>query len=204
MKILIADDHGLVRDTICDYLQRESAMEVSAAADLPSAMDTLRAGGPFDLVLLDLDMPGMNGLDGLETALRLNNEHPVAILSGVATREMVEQALSAGAMGYLPKTMAAKSLIHAVRLLASGERYAPLEFLTGPASGPKAAEGFALTRREREVVVRLVRGKSNKEIASDLVLSEATVKLHLKTLCRKLGARNRTHAAMIARDAGLS
>ena len=204
MKILIADDHVLVRETLCDFLQRESEMTVDSAPDFPGAEAALREQGPYDLVLLDYDMPGMNGLKGLTAAIALNHSHPVAILSGAATRDIAENAMAAGATGFLPKSMAARSLIHAVRLLASGERFIPVSFLgCEPSPGP-AAFATSLTRREREVVARLARGQSNKEIATELALSEATVKLHLKTLCRKLGARNRTHAAMIARDAGLS
>jgi two-component system nitrate/nitrite response regulator NarL len=164
----------------------------------------LNREGPYDLVLLDYGMPGMNGLEGLAKAKALNFGNPVAILSGTATRVTAELALAAGAAGFLPKTISAKSLIHAVRFMAAGEKYAPVDFLTEreeEAPNPLAAK---LTPRELDVARGLIGGKSNKEIAIDLNLQEVTIKLHVKTLCRKLGARNRTHAAMIARDASIT
>ena len=203
MNILIADDHELVRDTICAYLEREEGIRVQIAHDLPSVIETIRTAGYFDLILLDYSMPGMNGLEGLTATLALNGGNPVAVMSGTANRDVAVQAFAAGATGFLPKTMAAKSLVHAVRFLASGDRYAPVDFLTEPDTESSRTLAFALTARELDIVGRLALGRSNKEIAIDLDLREATVKLHLKTLCRKLGARNRTHVAILVRDAGL-
>ena len=112
-----------------------------------------------------------------------------------------EAALHAGAAGFLPKTLAVQALIAAVRLLASGGSFAPMAMLdAAPAVGVGTAD---LTRRERDVLRGVCDGKSNKEIARDLEVQEVTIKLHVKTLTRKLGARNRTHAAMIARNLGL-
>jgi DNA-binding NarL/FixJ family response regulator len=115
---------------------------------------------------------------------------------------VAEEALAAGAAGFLPKTLPATSLVNAIRFMASGERYVPIGFMTAPE--PAAAHPLAakLSERERQVLAGLVRGLSNKEIARELELQEPTIKLHVKTLCRKLEARNRTQAAMIARDAG--
>ena len=148
-------------------------------------------------------MPGMNGLQGLAKALELTGGRPVAIISGCASRSIAEEALAAGAMGFLPKSMAAKSLIHAIRFMAAGEKYAPIDFMNSKdeaSSNPITAQ---LTKREQEVLKGLMKCLSNKEIARDVELQEVTVKLHVKTLCRKINARNRTHAAMIAKEAGL-
>ncbi len=203
MKILLADDHDLVRDTLAAYLMREPGMEVSTAADFQSVMKRIKTEGQFDLILLDYNMPGMNGLQGLSKTLELTTGRPVAILSGSATRVVAEEALAAGAMGFLPKSMAARSLIHAIRFMAAGEKYAPIDFMSTK-DGEDNPLAVQLTKRELEVLKGLMKGQSNKEIARDLNLQEVTVKLHVKTLCRKIHARNRTHAAMIAKEAGLT
>ncbi|AJY46283.1 response regulator [Martelella endophytica] len=203
MKILIADDHELVRDTICAFLSNEPGLRISVAADFDGAAELMNREGPFDLVLLDYTMPGMNGLEGLARAKDLNFGSPVAIISGTASRDVAEQALESGAAGFLPKTLPAKSLIHAVRFMAAGEQYAPVQFMTEKEQKTVHPLAEKLTGREVDVLKGLVEGLANKEIARALGLQEVTVKLHVKTLCRKLEARNRTMAAMIAKDAGL-
>jgi len=107
-----------------------------------------------------------------------------------------------GAMGFLPKTMPAKSLVNAIRFMAMGEVYAPAGFMSGKEDAEETDFEKALSERERQVLRGLLGAKSNKEIARELELQEVTIKLHVKTLCRKLDAKNRTDAAMIARDAG--
>ncbi|ETA50954.1 response regulator [Ponticoccus alexandrii] len=200
MRILVADDHDLVRETIAAYLNGTEIEEVQTVATLDEALQVVEETGSFDLVLLDYNMPGMNGLDGLTRMQAANAGRPVAILSGSATREIADAALKAGAQGFIPKTLSARSLLSAARFMAAGETYVPLEFL----QQQPADKGGPLTRRELEVLRGICEGKANKEIARDLDLQEVTVKLHVKTLSRKLEARNRTHAAMIARDRGLA
>ena len=199
MRILIADDHGLVRETIAAFLKAEGDAEVDTAGTLPEALEQVAAHGAYDLVLLDYNMPGMNGLDGLAAMREANGGKPVAILSGTTTKALAEEAIAAGAAGFVPKTLASKSMITAARFMAEGEIYAPFGFMQQKAE----SASDLLTPRELEVLQGICRGQSNKEIARDYDLHEATVKLHAKTLCRKLGARNRTHAAMIARDRNL-
>jgi len=203
MRVLIADDHDLLRDTLEVFLEGEGNFETVTVATFAEAEKLCLRGDRFDLVRLDYSMPGMNGLEGLKRMLDLNGERRVAIISGTANREIAEQALAAGAAGFLPKTLSGKSLVNAVRFMAMGEQYAPLDFMRAEdeaASNPLAER---LSRRELEVLEGLTLGKSNKEIARDLDLREPTVKLHVKTLYRKIGASNRTQAAMIAKEAGL-
>ncbi|MCA3439860.1 MAG: response regulator transcription factor [Rhodobacter sp.] len=203
MKILIADDQELVRETIAAFLRQDSGFSVNIAKDLGSALAAVKADGPFDLVMLDYMMPGMNGLEGLAAMRAAVPGTAVAILSGTASRAVAEQALAEGAAGFLPKTMSTKSLVAAARFMAAGEVYAPMMQMADRTGNFGTSAASPLTPRELDVLRRLCRGMANKEIARDLDLQEVTVKLHVKTLYRKINARNRTHAAMIAKEAGL-
>lgn len=203
MRILLADDHELVRETIAAFLENEDGFYVIQCSDLPSVQKALVAHDPFDLVLLDYQMPGMNGLSGLQTILNAVRPRHVALISGTADKSVAEEALEMGAAGFLPKTMAAKSLVNAVKFMAMGEKYAPVDFMTQEAEEAAHPLKDLLTARELQVLSCLTRGLANKEIAREIDLQEVTIKLHVKTLCRKLEAKNRTHAAMIAKEAGL-
>lgn len=203
MRILIADDHELLRDTLVLYLESQGGFETEAVGTLDAALKAIAEHGPFDLVLLDLNMPGMDGLDGLERAIAASGDRPVALMSGVAPRHVAEQALAMGAAGFLPKSLSAKSLVNAVRFMISGEQFVPAELMTGAIALKAHPLIDKLTPRERDALRGLLQGKSNKEIARDLGLHEATVKLHMKKLYRKIGAQNRTQAALIAREVDL-
>ena len=203
MRILLADDHDMVRDTIAAYLMSEGRADVLAVPDFDSALDALLGDDAFDIVLLDFSMPGMNGLDGLRRVLAAEPDMPVAILSGTAPSRIAQEAVDVGAAGFIPKTMGAKSLFNAVSFMVSGETFLPASVVQDDET---AETDFTrqLSRRERQVLTGICQGRSNKEIARGLDLQEVTIKLHVRTLCRKLDARNRTHAAMIARNAGFA
>ena len=202
LRILIADDHDMVRETIAMFLDADGGSETHSAKDLPEALSKIANEAPFDLVLLDYTMPGMRGLEGLQKTLKANDGRPVGLISGTATRLIAEQAMEMGAAGFLPKTLPAKSLVNAVRFMAAGEVYAPVSFMSGKDDPDETDFERDLSVREKQVLRGLMAAKSNKEIARDHDLQEVTIKLHVKTLCRKLDAKNRTDAAMIARDAG--
>jgi len=203
MRVLIADDHDLLRDTLKLYLEAQGDIETRTASDLAGAHAAINEDGDFDLVLLDLNMPGMNGLEGLTRTIAMQDGLRVALLSGEATKSIVEKALGAGAAGFVPKTLSAKSMINAVRFMAMGEQYAPLDFMTAEEESPSHPLADRLTPRELQVLKGLTEGKSNKQIARDLDITEPTVKLHMKTLYRKLDVANRTQAALVAREQGL-
>jgi two-component system nitrate/nitrite response regulator NarL len=196
VRILLADDHELVRDSLAAFLQASGFEEVEVAGTLEEAVTSFRAWRSFDVVLLDLNMPGMGGLDGLRKMQAVAGDVPVAIISGATQPDKVQAAIDAGAQGFLPKTMPVKSISAAIRFMAAGEIYLPYTLMQQSSE----ASNFGLKTRERDVLRGLAEGLSNKEIALKLDLQEVTVKLHVKTLSRKLNARNRTHAAMIARD----
>ena len=201
MRILIADDHDLLRETLSMFLASEGSIDTALASTLDAALDLIHSEEKFDLIMLDYNMPGMAGLNGLKRAMEASGGSPVALMSGIASRSVAEEALAFGAAGFVPKTLAAKTLVNAVRFMAMGEKYAPIDFMTADdptvAPNPLAQK---LSRRELQVLEGLSKGKSNKEIARDLDLQEPTIKLHVKTLYRKIGAANRTQAALIAKE----
>lgn len=202
MRVLIADDHDLVRETIALFLSNGGDFEPETANSLPTALEAI-AKEPFDIVLLDYNMPGMNGLEGVKKALAANGEKTVALLSGSAPKGVAQEAMALGAIGFLPKTLGAQSLINAIRFMASGEAYMPLSVMQEEDAALSNPLAKTLSQRELQVLEGLCKGQANKEIARDLDLQEVTIKLHVKTLCRKLDARNRTQAAMMAKEAGL-
>jgi DNA-binding NarL/FixJ family response regulator len=170
MRILIADDHDLVRDTIMLFLQVEAGAEVAAVGNLPEAVKAIKSAPRFDLVILDVAMPGMNGLESLRQVMAMAGGQRVALISGTATADIAEQALAMGAAGYLPKTLSARSLANAVRFMAMGEQYAPLGFLRAAQEEAPHPLVQRLSGREMDVLRGLVSGKANKEIARDLGL----------------------------------
>jgi DNA-binding NarL/FixJ family response regulator len=201
MKVLVADDFDLVRETIAAFLIAEGADRVDMAATLNDVIEML-GGTQYDVALVDYNLTGMGGLEGLARAVAASRGAAVALLSQSSSMELAAAAMDLGARGFVPKKMAARAMVAAVRLMARGDKFAPLGLLHP--ERPAGALHAALTMREATVLRGLCEGKSNKEIARDLALQEVTVKLHVKTLSRKLGARNRTHAAMIARSGGLA
>ncbi len=193
VRILVADDHDLVRETIAAYLEAEGFEEVRLASNVAGAMQVVASEGAFDLILVDYDMPGMDGLAGLARLIAANSARPVALISGAVPPDTAAAALEMGAAGFVPKTMGSRAMVAAVTAMLRGEVFAPLRAMQ------KGPEGL-LSGRELDVLRGICAGKSNKEIARDFGLQEVTVKLHVKTMSRKLAAKNRTHAAMIARD----
>lgn len=215
MRILLADDHVLVRDALKALFEREEpGSAVLAADDLPAAIDLMSQEGPVDLAILDVNMPGMNGVEGLKIFSARFPGTAVALMSGTAERDLVRRAIEIGAVGYFPKTIAGRALLGAIRLVLSGERFLPASFgfapdeataYVGPPDDPGRSSGaIILTRRERDVLGLLRTGAPNKIIARKLDLQEVTVKLHIRGICRKLGAANRTQAALRAVELGIS
>lgn len=203
MKILLADDHRLIRENLGEFLvQLEPDVQVLEAGDFQEAHDLAASDPGIDLAILDLVMPGMNGLEGLAKLRKIIPDVPIVIMSGVASRIQAVQVLDHGAAGFIPKTIGGQAMLSALRLVLSGEKYLP-EMVLGVSQEETyefGAEqsGAKLTKREREVLAHLVEGASNKLIARHLEIREVTVKVHLQSVFRKLGVSNRTQAATAA------
>jgi two-component system, NarL family, nitrate/nitrite response regulator NarL len=206
MRVLIADDHDLLRDTLIMFLSADPQLTVTGAGSYTEAVAKIEAEGPVDLLLLDYRMPGMNGLQGLHDAVQHQRARRVALMSGDSSRSVVDAAMAAGAAGFVPKTLPAKSLRNAVMFMLMGETFLPADMFRPPQDNEEAPRDNGidqLSKREREVLRLLTEGMANKAIARDLGLSEAAVKLYVKTVFRHLGVSNRTQAAMLARDLGV-
>jgi len=204
VKILVADDHALFRDGLRYVLARlGDEVEVLEAKDCTEALALVGSRPDLDLLLLDLAMPGMDGLAGLRVLRARRPSMPVVILSASEEPADVRQALDRGAMGFIPKSSTSSVMLGALRLVLSGGVYLPPAFLdrfqTGrtPTAVP-SIEALGLTPRQHDVLRLLGKGQSNKEIARVLGLAEGTVKLHISAILRALGVGSRTRAVIAA------
>lgn len=213
MNILLVDDHALFRSGLKFLLQQlDTGLVLDEAGNCAQALERA-AARRYDLVLLDLNMPGVSHLDALAALRDAVPDAPVVVLSGEADPNVVRAAIERGAMGFIPKSATPEVLIEALRLVLAHGVYLPLEVLTmsapaqPPASAPAGGDGAAaqpgLTPRQLEVLRYVIQGKPNKVIARELNLSEGTVKTHLSSVLRAFGARNRTEAVFAAAKQGL-
>lgn len=202
MKLLIADDHPLVRDALARCLRTLLPQaHIFEAADRAAAEAQLQAHAPA-LALLDLHMPGMQGVAGV-AALRLHFPAVrLLVVSGDDEPATVRAVLAAGAVGFLPKAETAAVMLQALRLVLDGGCYVPAQALAGFAQAARE-QPATLTPRQHEVLRCLMQGQPNKQIARELGIGEGTVKLHIAAVLRALRARNRTEAALRARELGL-
>lgn len=215
MKILIADDHQLLADALTQLVkENEADSEVLQADSLDDALEKLDRNGPVEIVLVDYDLPGMDGGQGLS---RLRDRHPqvpYAIFSGSEDVRLASSALAGGAAGFIPKSMSAPAFFHAIKLMQVGEKFIPAELYENMASrsfgglvdDDSVARFVAETKlspRELDVLRALVKGISNREIGEELGVEEVTVKLHLRRIYKKIGVLNRTQAVKMAMANGV-
>lgn len=198
--ILIADDHDLVRDTIAAYLETVEGFTVMSAPDLDGALSQMGGVHSIDLLILDYNMPGMNGLAGLDQARRMYPATKVVLMSGVANRDVANSAMAQGAHGFIPKSLTAASLVNAIKFVLSGERYFPFDFGQETGQTEQSSAFAKLSDREMQTLEQLCLGLSNKEIGRNLGVQEVTIKLHVKNILAKLGVPNRTQAALLAKE----
>jgi DNA-binding NarL/FixJ family response regulator len=166
------------------------------AATAEAALEVVASQPDLDLVLIDMNMPGMGGLEGVRRLRASHPALPVIACSAAEDRATVGALLKLGVAGYIPKADSAAVILSAVRIVLAGGTYVPAR-LAGEATATEA-KAYALTDRQRDVLRLLAEGKPNKTIARELDISEATVKVHLVAVFRALGARNRTEAVVIA------
>ena len=218
MRILLADDHTLVRENLRDFLYGLAPdVVVLEAESFHDAKRVASRNVRLDLIILDLLMPGMDGLAGLRQMLKRKPNVPVVILSGSTRQQDIVSAIEMGAKGFVPKTISGKAMLSALRMILAGETYVPSAVLRAAAAengdderagglGGGAKDGLAqkLTRRQQQVLDLLVRGHTNKRIAKELDLKEITVKIHLQSVFRKFGVSNRTQAVALALQRGIA
>ena len=214
IRIVLVDDEQMVRQGLRMILESEDGFEVvGEAGDGAAAVDQVTRLDP-DVVLMDIQMPGMNGLDATRQIVALGREDSsrVLVLTTFDLDEYVYEALRAGASGFLLKRTPAEDLVAGVRVVAAGEALlSPSvtkrligEFARRPSSEkPSPTALDELTEREREVLGLIAHGLSNREIAEKLFLSEGTVKTHIKRIFFKLDLRDRTQAVILAYNIGL-
>lgn len=211
MRILLADDHPLFREGVKPVLEKlEDDIDLVEAIDYPSAFDAMhRAGnlhGGVDLALLDLYMPGMDGIEGVIRFRAAFPEIPVVVLSASEQTEDIQKLMAAGALRYVTKASSSDVILGALRLVLAGGVYVPPRLLDGhgkPPDLPEPIRNAALTSRQIDVLRELAKGLSNKQIASALEVTEGTVKIHLAAVFRNLKVNNRTEAVLVAQKMGL-
>jgi DNA-binding NarL/FixJ family response regulator len=220
MKLLVVDDHALFREGLGHVLRRlEDGVLIHEAGSCEEAFGLITSHDDFDLVLLDLALPGMGGFAGLETLREKFPRLPVVVLSGSEDARDMERVLRVGALGYIPKSSCSQVMLSALRLVFAGGVYLPPSMLqSGELSTPVVSKGVAkssdgdkgtpdngpLTARQREVLALLAEGKPNKLIARALNISEGTVKTHVATIFQVLNVNNRTEAVRAAQRLCLS
>ncbi|WP_300036708.1 response regulator transcription factor [uncultured Roseobacter sp.] len=194
--LLIADDHLMFGNAMAYMLsQIDSDVRVVAVGSVDQALDQLATAGPFDLVLLDYDMPRTNGLQGLEMIQQQFPNQTVGMLSGRTDAHLVKSAIDGGAIGWLPKVMSEEPLLHALRMMAVGGQFIPKEVL---AELKQLEDRWgSLTQTETQVANLVAEGLTDKEIAAQMELSPKTVENHVRSLLKKAGAVNRTKFAVM-------
>ncbi len=209
MRIIFADDHEVVRHGLRFYLERlADDVEIVEAGTFEEAFAKAIDGPAPALILLDLRLPDIEGMNGLERMRARFPRVPTVVLSGDLSQSRIKEALNRGAAGYIPKTLGGRAMLSALELVLAGETFVPSLAIaendggTGPtdANAPLAS----LTPREREVLSHLIEGEDNKEIARALDIKEITVNVHLTILFRILNVSNRTQAVRVALDRGFT
>ena len=199
IRVVIADDHAVVRRGLLQLFAGTEDIEIVAAAAGGTEAVTLVDGHRPDLVIMDLSMPGMDGVEATR-AIRANHpELPVVILTSFSERERILDAIDAGAVGYLLKDADPDELLRGVRAAATGDApFSPRAAKALLAFGDRRRNGDGLTARERQILALVGHGMTNQAIARQLSISLKTVKAHLSNIFQRIGVTDRTQAALWA------
>lgn len=208
IRVLVVDDHSLFRRGVIQTIGGEADMTVVGEAETASAAIERAKEMLPDLVLLDINLPDRSGLSVAETLQRECPYSKIVVLTVVEDEDAVLRALKEGAQGYVLKGVSAEELVQVIRSVYRGETYVTpsiagrlLTELTAPGANRTALDSIGeLTERERAILDLVAQGKTNKEIAAELFLSEKTVKHYMTNVLQKLQVRNRVEAALIARE----
>lgn len=202
IRILIVDDHAMVRSGIKNFIYAFDWMEPVGEAEDGAAAVEYCAAHDVDIVLMDMIMPRMDGSEATRRIMALGKPTRVIILTSFHEQNLVEEALKAGATSYLLKNVSADELAAAIRSAFAGHATLAQEATEAliESTRQRTRVSYDLTMREEEVLALLVAGATNREIAKELLISEATVKFHITNIFTKLGAKNRVEAATIALD----
>ncbi|QEW07958.1 response regulator transcription factor [Nitrincola iocasae] len=214
IKLLIADDHPLFREALINVINAALCdPKIIEAGTLDDALVLAQAHEDMDLILLDINMPGMHGLEGLSALRREAPTIPVVIISAEEDKQTVLKALDQGAAGFIAKSAARDEMATALQQILQGEVYLPASIMRKTQESPLPAQTrpslsmellFSLTRRQLLVLERMVKGESNKQIATHLNIAETTVKAHVSAILAKLGVNNRVQAILAANDLDFS
>ncbi|GAA0374768.1 DNA-binding response regulator [Acrocarpospora corrugata] len=207
IRVLIADDHPIVRQGLRTFLEVQGDIEVVGEAGDGSEAVALAASLDPDVLLLDLKMPSLDGLGALEELAAKDLKVRAIILTSVTERGDVAPAMRAGAAGFLYKDVDPVALVRAIRAVHGGQVLLAAEAADAMLDSPQAtppATPILLTEREREVLTLIAGGRSNREIARELLVAEKTVKTHVSNVLMKLGVQDRTQAALYAVRNGLA
>ncbi|WP_225027345.1 response regulator [Xinfangfangia pollutisoli] len=203
---LIVDDHPLYCDALAMTLRAIAGIEAVETADrLDAALARLDAAAAPDLIVLDLNLPDVDGLDGLLRLRQAAGAVPVLVVSSLAENRVIRGCLSAGAAGFVPKHAKREVFRAAIDRIAAGERYLPEGYDGGAEARPGARDEAIgrlalLTRQQARILELICEGMLNKQIAWELSIAETTVKAHVTAIMRKLGVQSRTQAVLLARE----
>lgn len=217
VKILLVDDHPLVRDAMSRIVvELAPLVEVMQAADCARGLELARDVPDVDLVLLDLNLPGVRGFEALEQFRREHPALPIVVVSMYHDGDTVREVIRRGAMGFIPKVCSKEIILGALRLVLSGAVYVPSQAMAEDAGAASAQSPgraamslsklgeLGLTPRQGQVLALMMRGCNNKEICRDLGLAERTVKLHVTAVLNTLRVSSRTQAVIAAARLGLT
>ncbi len=208
IRVVLADDHAMVRHGLQQLLSADDDIEVVATAqDGAEAVEVVARMRP-DVVLMDLQMPGVDGVEATRRIVEGESDSQVVVLTSFSDRERIIAALDAGAVGYLLKDAEPQDLLDGIRAAARGESplhpRAARELLAARSTSPAPVPTVELTPRETEVLTLVRQGLANKQIARRLGISERTVKAHLTSTFQRIGVVDRTQAALWAERNGIS